>query len=41
VALYRITKQNWSKEKALEEMTEGGYGYHCIFGKLLVLIENF
>jgi tyrosine-protein phosphatase SIW14 len=34
VALYRIVVQGWSKEAALEEMTEGGYGFHPLWQNL-------
>ncbi len=34
VALYRIAVEGWSKEEAIREMTEGGYGYHSIFKNL-------
>ncbi len=27
-AVYRIVVQGWTKEKALEEMIEGGFGFH-------------
>ena len=27
-AIYRIAVQGWSKEEAIEEMTEGGFGFH-------------
>lgn len=27
-AIYRIAVQRWTKEKALEEMIEGGFGFH-------------
>ncbi len=39
VAAYRIAVQGWSKEKAIEEMIEGGYGYHTIFGNLPKLLR--
>jgi protein tyrosine/serine phosphatase len=35
VALYRVAVQGWSKEKALKEMTAGGYGFHGIWKNLL------
>jgi protein tyrosine phosphatase (PTP) superfamily phosphohydrolase (DUF442 family) len=35
VALYRIVEQGWSREAAIAEMTEGGFGYHPIFPNLL------
>lgn len=27
-AVYRIVMQGWTKERAVEEMTEGGFGFH-------------
>lgn len=27
-ALYRVAVQNWTKEEAIREMTEGGFGFH-------------
>jgi protein tyrosine phosphatase (PTP) superfamily phosphohydrolase (DUF442 family) len=30
-AMYRIVFQNWDKEAALAELSEGGYGYHAFF----------
>lgn len=30
-AFYRILYQGWSKEEAIRELKEGGYGYHAIF----------
>jgi hypothetical protein len=34
VALYRVAVQGWSKEEALREMTEGGFGYHEVWVNL-------
>lgn len=31
VAMYRLIYQQWSKEAALEELTQGGYGYHALW----------
>lgn len=28
LAIYRIVEQGWSKDDAIREMTEGGYGFH-------------
>lgn len=36
IALYRITYENWNKEDALEEMLDGGYGYHKLIWKDIV-----
>ena len=30
-AAYRLVFQGWTKEKAIKEMKEGGYGYHTIW----------
>ncbi len=30
-AMYRILEQGWSKEDALRELTEGGFGYHSMW----------
>jgi len=41
VATYRIVEQGWSKQQALDEMTNGGYGYHAsIFPNLVELING-
>jgi tyrosine-protein phosphatase SIW14 len=41
IAAYRLVFNGWSKEKALDEMNNGGYGYHAsIFPNLVELIEN-
>ncbi len=34
VALYRIIFQGVSKEEAIREMTEGGYGFHKIYSNI-------
>jgi protein-tyrosine phosphatase len=31
VAAYRIVVQGWSKEDAIRELRDGGYGFHGIF----------
>lgn len=35
VAIYRMAVQGWSKEDAIKEMKEGGYGYHSIWTNLV------
>lgn len=30
-AMYRVVFQDWTKQKALEELTDGGYGYHSLW----------
>jgi protein tyrosine/serine phosphatase len=39
-AAYRIVIQGWAKEAAIQEMTEGGFGYHSIFQNLVGFLEN-
>jgi protein tyrosine/serine phosphatase len=33
-ALYRILDQGWQREAALQELTEGGYGFHPIWANI-------
>lgn len=33
-AVYRMAVQGWSKQQAVEEMTEGGYGFHEVWANL-------
>jgi protein tyrosine phosphatase (PTP) superfamily phosphohydrolase (DUF442 family) len=39
-ALYRIAVEEWSKEEALREMTEGAFNFHPVFGNLPKWIEG-
>ncbi|MFA6291555.1 MAG: dual specificity protein phosphatase family protein [Victivallales bacterium] len=39
-AMYRIIYQGWSKEKALDEMRNGGYGYHTLWANIISYIEK-
>ncbi len=39
-ALYRIVVCGWSKEEALVEMVEGGFGFHMMWKNLVEYIEN-
>ncbi len=41
IAAYRIIFNQWSKQQALDEMINGGFGYHAkIFPNLVKLINN-
>ncbi len=40
IALYRIQIQHWSKEEALAEMLEGGYGCHIFWPQSAEYIKN-
>jgi len=37
--LYRVAVQGWSKEEAIEEMMQGGFGFHGIWNNLLKWIN--
>jgi len=39
-ALYRVAVQGWSKEEALREMMEGGFGFHGIWENLTRWIDG-
>jgi protein tyrosine/serine phosphatase len=34
IAAYRMAVQGWSRENAIEEMTDGGYGFHSIWTEI-------
>lgn len=40
VASYRIIIQGWSKDQAIAEMTEGGFGFHAVWINLPRFIRN-
>jgi protein tyrosine/serine phosphatase len=39
-ALYRVVVQGWSKEEALKEMAQGGFGFHGIWENLIQWING-
>ena len=39
-ALYRIAVQGWTKEEAIREMTQGGFGFHEIWKNLPNWLED-
>jgi len=39
-AMYRIAVQGWTKEKAIQEMTQGDFGFHEVFDNLPEWIQN-
>lgn len=39
-AVYRIAVQGWTKEEALKEMTEEGFGFHGIWNNLIQWINK-
>ena len=40
IAAYRVVVQGWSKEEAIKEMTEGGYGFHPMWKSLVKFIQD-
>ena len=40
IAVYRIAVQGWSKDEAIREMTEGGFGFHWIWSNLPTWIQK-
>jgi len=40
IAMYRIIFQNWTKEQALLELQNGGYGFHTIYANIPDYINN-
>jgi len=40
VAMYRIIFQQWPKAAAIDELVNGGYGYHSIYDNIVTYIEN-
>jgi protein tyrosine phosphatase (PTP) superfamily phosphohydrolase (DUF442 family) len=39
-AVYRIVVQGWTKEEAIREMVQGGYGFHKVWGNLEAWINK-
>jgi len=40
IAMYRIVIQKWSKSSAIDELVNGGYGYHSIYDNIIQYINN-
>lgn len=40
VALYRMLEQGWTREAAIREMLEGGYGYHSVWKDIITFLET-
>ncbi len=40
IAAYRIVMEGWTKDEAIEEMTNGGFGHHAIFKNLTTFIRK-
>jgi protein tyrosine/serine phosphatase len=39
-AMYRIVEQGWSKDEAIEEMVNGGYGFHSMWLNIIDYVNN-
>jgi protein tyrosine/serine phosphatase len=39
-AMYRMLYQGWSKDEALQELTQGGYGYHSMWKNIPTYINK-
>jgi protein tyrosine phosphatase (PTP) superfamily phosphohydrolase (DUF442 family) len=39
-AIYRVSVQGWSKKEAIQEMTQGGFGFHGIWDNLIKWISE-
>ena len=39
-AMYRIVEQGWSKNEAIREMVDGGYGFHAIWSNIIHYVKN-
>ena len=40
IAMYRIVFQSYTKEQAIKEMTEGGFGFHKVFSNIIDYIQQ-
>lgn len=39
-AMYRIVEQGWSQDEAIEEMVNGGYGFHAKWSNIIRYVKN-
>ena len=39
-AVYRVVVQGWSKQEAVEEMTQGGFGYHRMWKRTVSFVMD-
>lgn len=39
-AMYRIVIQGWTKDEAIREMVDGGYGFHSIWSNIINYVKN-
>ena len=39
-AIYRIVIQGWTKDEAIAEMTQGGFGFHSVWENLVDYLQQ-
>jgi protein tyrosine/serine phosphatase len=39
-AMYRILEQGWSKDEAIKEMVDGGYGFNAVWSNIIRYVKN-
>jgi len=39
-AMYRILEEGWSREDALQELTDGGFGYHSMWKNIIDYVRS-
>jgi protein tyrosine/serine phosphatase len=39
-AMYRIVVQGWTKDEAIKEMVDGGYGFHPVWSNIINYVKN-
>ena len=39
-AMYRLVEQDWSKDEAIKEMVDGGYGFHPTWANIIKYIRD-
>ena len=40
MAMYRMVEQGWSREDAMREMTQGGYGFHKTWRNIVRYVQR-
>jgi len=40
IAVYRVVRQGWSRDAAVEEMTKGGYGFRFFWQNLVDYVKD-
>jgi protein tyrosine/serine phosphatase len=40
IAMFRVVEQGWSKEDAIQEMVNGGYGFHRLWFRIVGYVKH-